>query len=320
MIKYSLYGNTEVWHNLVNDSLINQVAHAYLFTGPVGIGKATTAKEYIKYLLSANEVLAKRIDEGNFLDLLYICKQDKNEISIDMIRKARDFFKQTPAEGEKKFVIIDSADDLNLNAANALLKILEEPSKNTYLFLISHTPNTLLATIRSRARLIKFKPISPKELKLIANMSKALELEDFVAGSAARAIMIEESDVISIYTKLLELLQSNDILAFNKIAEQLIKQHWQLITQLLEYLISRLIKISAGCSLNLSEIEQEILIPLATKKTLEEWFFIRDDILKSISQAEIYNLDKKQVLLFSLEKIRLQITLTAFSKSSTNFT
>lgn len=304
MIKYNLHGNTAVWHNLVNDSLTKQIAHAYLFTGPTGIGKATTAREYIKYLLTANEVLAKRIDEGNFLDLLYINKQDKNEISIDLIRKAGDFFKQTPAEGDKKFVIIDSADDLNLNAANALLKILEEPSKNTYLFLISHTPNQLLATIKSRCRIIKFKPLDLKELKLIANMNKIMELEDFIAGSVGRALMVDELDVIDIYTKLLEQLESNDILAFNKLADNLVKQHWQITIDLLEYIITRAIKISTHYSLPLSDIEQEVLVPIGKNKTIEEWFKIYDEWHDLITQTEIYNLDKKQILLFGLEKIK----------------
>ncbi len=304
MIKYSLYGNEEVWHNLVNDSLINHVAHAYIFAGPIGIGKATTAKEYIKYLLNANESLAKRIDEGNFLDLLYISPQEKNNISIDSIRKAGDFFKQTPAEGEKKFVIIDSADDLNINAANALLKILEEPSKNTYLFLISHAPSMLLATIRSRCRIVKFKPIETKELKLLTNIGKSVELEDFIAGSLGRAVMLNEIDIVGIYSKLLEFLENGDILRFNKLADSLIKQSWQLTTQLLEYIVSRLIKITANCKLVLSDIEQEVLIPIASKKTMEDWFYVRDELLSSIAQTEIYNLDKKQILLISLEKIR----------------
>jgi len=307
MKNYSLNGNTEVWHNLVKDSLTNHIAHAYIFAGPVGIGKATTAREYIKYILNANEALCKRIDNDNFLDLITITKKDKNEISIDAIRSAQDFFKQTPAEGEKKFIIIDSADDLNLNATNALLKILEEPTKNTYLFLISHTPHSLLATIRSRSRIIKFKPLNNQELKLITDLDTTPELEDFIAGSASRAIMLKELDAVETYTKLLEYLSNNDILYFEKMANQIIKKHWELTTNLLEYIISRIIKIASNCSINISELEQESLAPLANNKNIDKWFKVRDEILTSLDQSKIFNLDKKQILLLSLERIRKSI-------------
>ena len=305
MSKYNLYGNSSVWHNLVNESLINQVAHAYLFVGPPGVGKFTTAIEYIKYLLEANEVLSKRIDEGNFLDLLYITPESKNEIGIDMIRKASAFFEQTPAEGEAKFVIIDSADDLNLNAANALLKILEEPTEKTYLFLISHASNNLLPTIRSRCRIVKFKPIETKEMNLLSNINKFRDFEDFIAGSVGRAITCEELDVIKFYTELLELLHSGDILSFNKFFDKIAKQptQWQLVTQLIEYIVNRCIKIVVGEAETLSNIEQDCLIVIAKQKSIEDWFLVRDELLNSIMQLKIYNLDKKQMLLFSLRKI-----------------
>jgi DNA polymerase III subunit delta' len=303
MKNYSLYGNQEVWHNLVNDSLTNQVAHTYIFAGPAGIGKATTAKEYIKYLSNANEALAKRIDNGNFLDLLTITKLDKDEISIDTIRSAQDFFRQTPAEGKYKFIIIDSADDLNLNSANALLKILEEPTANTYLFLISHNPHALLATIKSRSRMIRFKPLSAQDLNFITNISTDI-LEDFVAGSASRAIMLNEENIFEVYNKLLEFLKNDDILYFDKLANQIIKSQWSLVTNILEYMLCRLIKISSSCQINLIPIEQESLVNVAQNKTIDQWFKVQDEILDYIAQTKIFNLDKKQILLLSLDKIR----------------
>lgn len=303
MKNYSLYGNQEVWHNLVNDSLTKQIAHTYIFAGPIGIGKATTAKEYIKYISNANEALAKRIDNDNYLDLLTITKLDKDEISIDAIRSAQDFFKQTPAEGKYKFIIIDSADDLNLNSANALLKILEEPNKNTYLFLISHNPHALLATIKSRSRMIRFKPLSTQDLNLITNSSTDI-LEGFAAGSASRAIMLKEENIFEIYSKLLEFLKNGDILYFDKLANQIIKSQWNLTTSMLEYIIYRLIKISSNCSINLIPIEQESLVDIAQNKTIDQWFKVQNEILNYISQTKIFNLDKKQVLLLSLNKIK----------------
>ena len=303
MIKYNLYGNSEVWHNLVKEFLNNKVAHAYIFAGTKGIGKSTTAKEYIKYLTNANEVLAKRIDEGNFLDLLYISRQDKNEIGIDMIRKAGDFFKQTPAEGTQKFVIIDAADDLNLSAANALLKILEEPSPNTQLFLISHNPKSLLATIRSRCRVIKFKPIGEKELKLSANINNFDLLEDFIAGSIGKAKTCEELDISSIYMQLLELIEQNNMINFNKFADKHSKnsKEWQLILELIEYTLAQIIKIHSNSVEKLNEFSENLLLPIVNRKTLEEWFETREKIIKKFKELDIYNLDKKQTLLLAIE-------------------
>ena len=302
LIKSDLYGNTKVWHNLVNNSLTNQVAHAYIFAGPSGIGKLTTAKEYIKYLLQANDVLKKRIDEDSFLDLLYISKQDKNEITIDAIRKAHDFFNQTAAEGKVKFVIIDSADDLNRNAANALLKILEEPTPNTHLFLISHIPSKLLATIRSRCRIIKFQPLTEQELKSVVNMNKFSGMEDFIAGSPARALSCSET--IKTYKQLLELIKNSDIIAFNKFTDHLSKQpqQWQLITELLTYLFCRCMKVAANCLSinNMLEIEREILPYVAKNKSIEKWSDLYYQFSQRLRETDIYNLDRKQILLFTI--------------------
>ncbi len=291
--------NQLAWQHLVRDHTTNHMAHAYLFTGPQGLGKASTAKEYIKYLLQANNVLAKRIDENNFLDLLYLSKQDKNEITIDLIRKAHDFFNQTPAECQYKFVIIDPADDLNLNAANALLKIIEEPKQNTYLFLISHIPHKILATIRSRCRIISFKPLKH---------GIDCELEDLVAGSPGKALVYNKLNAMKLYKQLLELIQGNDIITFNKFADSLNKnpEQWNLVTDLLFYILHRCTKLITHSLTpeQLLEFEQDLLPKIAHKKSIEEWFQIYDELRASLEQTEIYNLDKKQILLFALDAMR----------------
>ncbi|MCT4634929.1 MAG: AAA family ATPase [Rickettsiales bacterium] len=280
LIEYNLRGNHSVWRNLINDHLNNRMSHAYFLTGPKGLGKSLTAKLYIKHILNADDVLSKRIDNNDFTDLLYISKQDKNEITIDEIRKAYNFFNQTPAESNYKFVIIDGAEDLNLNAANALLKVLEEPKNNTHLFLISHAPYKLIATIKSRCREIKFKPL--------ADIALGTELEDFIAGSIGREKLCEELDAFKIYNQLLDLIKNDDILAFNKFADPIAKtpQKWNLVKDLLIFIINRNIK------------------TIDNKEDSEKWFQVYDKLQKRISESEIYNLDKKQVLLLALDSIR----------------
>src|SRR5581483_8430144 len=84
----------------------------------------------------------------------------RSEIVVEDVRAAIDFLRLTPAEGAWRVLIVDAADDLNRNAANALLKILEEPRPKTVLILVSHAPGRLLPTIRSRCRRLTLAPLN----------------------------------------------------------------------------------------------------------------------------------------------------------------
>ncbi len=304
----NLYYTKTVWHNLVNDFLTNKMASAYIFAGPKGIGKAQLAKELIKYLIKADETTEARIDDESFLDLLVIDKKEKSEIGIDQIRSAVDFFAHTPAESQYKFVIIDNADELNLNAANSLLKILEEPPKHTFFFLITSTPNKLLKTIRSRSRMVRFSPFAFKEMQLVMNTSAIFFMEDFVAGSVDRACKFDEYKALELYSTILQLVQQEDILEFNKFCENFVKsnQVWQLIVSLIEYLLSRCIKFSTNCLelARMQDLEKAVIPSLIKTKNLDSWFKIYDAFLSDTKQADIFNLDKKQLILRIFNKIR----------------
>jgi DNA polymerase III, gamma/tau subunits len=92
----------------------------------------------------------------------------KNNITIDQVRELNNFFIETSViENFPKFIIIDSADYLNLSSSNALLKILEEPKINTYFFLVSHQPSSLLPTIKSRCLKINFPSHNFKDFESI---------------------------------------------------------------------------------------------------------------------------------------------------------
>jgi len=152
-------------NHLKNDNLCNSI----LLTGNKGIGKSyfltNLIEEYIKIKIDNNQIkhhisllynnshpnirfIKKEIDEKT--------KQIKNFITIEQVRKINQFSLETSIiEKLPKLILIDSADDLNSNASNALLKILEEPKRNTYFFLISHQPSALQFTIKSRCLKIK---------------------------------------------------------------------------------------------------------------------------------------------------------------------
>jgi len=125
------------------------LAHGYLFWGPED-------KEKMEIALW----LGKILEVGDFDTLLISTEKEKKEISISQIRAAKKHLSLSPYSGLYKFVIIDKAEKMNSEAANALLKILEEPHRNTILILITSEPEILPKTIVSRLQEIRFRPIS----------------------------------------------------------------------------------------------------------------------------------------------------------------
>ena len=151
---------TSVLDSFKNNTLVNSL----LVSGSKGIGTSlyihTLIKEFIKTIVDRNHLnhhfTLLRNNTHPHINIVKIefdeqSKKIKNFITIHQIRKINQFSRETSIiDNLPKFILIDSADDLNINAANALLKILEEPKLNTYFFLLSHQPSILLPTIKSR--------------------------------------------------------------------------------------------------------------------------------------------------------------------------
>ncbi|MDO1558656.1 DNA polymerase III subunit delta' [Brevundimonas sp. 2R-24] len=145
--------------------------HAWLLTGPEGVGKATFAHHAAFRLLGAADTIRLNPEEqavrlaraGAHPDLTVLERPVENGrvkkvIPVDEARRLPEFFAKSPSVAQARVAIIDAADDMNPNAANAVLKILEEPPANAVLFLVSHSPGRLLDTIRSRCRKLRFPP------------------------------------------------------------------------------------------------------------------------------------------------------------------
>ncbi|GBR11370.1 DNA polymerase III subunit delta' [Acetobacter oeni] len=151
--------------------------HAWLLTGPEGIGKAPLAFRMARSLLNAEDPTtpaARQITAGSHPDLLAIGRtfdekrqKFRNEIVADEIRPINAFMHRTAAEGGWRVVIIDTAEAMNRNAANALLKVLEEPPARAILLLTCATPGMLLPTIRSRVRSLPVAPLSNAEIHAV---------------------------------------------------------------------------------------------------------------------------------------------------------
>ena len=206
-----LVGHDEAAGHVAAAYRAGRLHHALLVTGPAGIGKATFAFHLAEHLLRhpearvAPESLAPRdphsalfrqIAQGAHPSVLHLTrplnektKAFKSAVTVDEIRRIGRFLSMTSHDGSWRVVIVDPADDMNANAANALLKNLEEPPPRTLFVLIAHSPGGLLPTIRSRCHLVRLKPLAPPDLLSVLEALDAgvPETEAGRAALAARA-------------------------------------------------------------------------------------------------------------------------------------
>ncbi|HWE99065.1 MAG TPA: DNA polymerase III subunit delta' [Caulobacteraceae bacterium] len=158
----------------------DRMHHAWLLQGPRGVGKATFAYRAARRLLGARpaaplgllgsdpeDPVSRQVAARAHPDLLVLQRdledgKARRNILVGDARDLPEFFSKSPASAPFRIAIVDAADDLNLNAANALLKILEEPPSRGVIFLVSHAPGGLLSTIRSRCRRLAIAPTGPE--------------------------------------------------------------------------------------------------------------------------------------------------------------
>ena len=160
---------------------LGRLHHGWLITGPRGTGKATLAWAMARWLIAdadspdltvpPDHPVARRLRALSEprLHLVRRGADEKTgrlraEITVDDIRRLLSFFHLSAAEGGRRVAIIDAADDMNPAAANAVLKMLEEPPRDALLLLVAHQPARLLPTIRSRCRELRLAPLSPEHM------------------------------------------------------------------------------------------------------------------------------------------------------------
>lgn len=165
-----------------------RIGHAYLFEGPDGVGKKLTAMAFARALLCLHFngcgdcSACRKVDHNNHPDIHRLDTKTAG-IKIDQVRALQQELALHPLEGRHKICLIDNADTLTHNAANALLKTLEEPQPDTVLILITSRPEKLLPTIRSRCQRLSFSRLTRVELAGI--LQHRLELSDTKAKTFA---------------------------------------------------------------------------------------------------------------------------------------
>lgn len=203
----------------------NKLGHAYLLQGPKGLGKHAAAMDLAALLFCQNknghEICGacqpcRLFAAGTHPDFLSLMPEEgARQIKIEQIRNSQSFIANTPMFGKYKMLLIEPAESLNINAANALLKNLEEPAAGTLFFLVSHQPGALLATIRSRCQQIKF-TVPDKELAmgfLRQNLTEAQAQQalDLSRGAPLKALALAEENnlqaISTIHQNLLDLFK-----------------------------------------------------------------------------------------------------------------
>jgi DNA polymerase-3 subunit delta' len=202
--------------------------HAWLLTGPEGLGKALFAERAAIWLLAGmpqgdgfageDSAAAAMVAAGSHPDFRRLVRTEGDNgklravIRIDEVRALQPLFRQTPSIAEWRVVIVDSADEMNVQSANALLKNLEEPPEQTLFFLISHTPGKLLPTVRSRCRSLRFNPL-PDALvaNILDRVAIGLDEDDqatlvrIAEGAPGRALRFAESGIAALEEQLADL-------------------------------------------------------------------------------------------------------------------
>jgi DNA polymerase-3 subunit delta' len=315
-----------------------RLPHALLLSGPRGIGKATLAFRLARFVLACGigeaplagdatglrtapeSGVFRRVVAGGHADLLTVeraydarRRRLRSEIVVDDAREIATFLRLTPAEGGWRVVVVDGADEMNRNAANALLKILEEPPQRALLLLVAHSPGRMLPTIRSRCRRLALSPLSPALVRqllghyradLVASQIEALTA--LAVGSIGRALDLAAAGGVELYNQVLTLLSRDDGIdpaALHGFADRLVRPDGDETYRAVEELIAQLLAgvARAAARAGLGEGAAPAFSALATRlggrASAAQWAELRESIGQNFARTDALNLDRKQTIL-----------------------
>lgn len=349
-LRADLVGHEKAVRALLKYWADQRLHHAWCISGPKGIGKATLAWQFAYFLLERGgsggpgkaslfdqalpvEVpesitidqesqLFRRLRAGTHGNLMVVERgldaksgRQRSEIIVDDVRRLSDFYSKTAAEEGWRIAIIDSADELNRNASNALLKTLEEPPERSILLLIAHSPGRLLATIRSRCQDLPLLPLSERQTrKVLARHypdlagAEAKGLAVLAEGAPGVAISMAGQGGLDLYGRMVELLAALPAIPTSRlfalvddIAPRDQPERPLFFAGLMRNWLGRAIRARVVGA------EPHEVVPgegsrqarLLAAMPLDRWIEVWEKMGRLISRTEALNLDRRQ-LVFSL--------------------
>ncbi|HZT88059.1 MAG TPA: DNA polymerase III subunit delta' [Stellaceae bacterium] len=314
----------------------SRLPHALLLCGPRGIGKATLAFRFARFVLARSSTEAallpapkagaslaipeesgvfRRVAAGGHADLLTVeraydpkRRRMRSEIVVEDARQIAEFLRLTPAEGGWRIVIVDGADEMNRNAANALLKIVEEPPRRVLLLVVAHSPGRLLPTIRSRCQRLSLAPLpTPIVRQLLRRYrpdladGEAEALALLAEGSIGRAVELADAGGLELYRSLLALAARVDPTALHALADRLTRPNtedaYAMAADLLAQILGRAAVIGAGAGSEDAAGEGEALRQLSRRAPPARWAALREEVTQTFSRTDDLNLDRKQAIM-----------------------
>lgn len=321
-----LIGHAEAERELLDAYRSERLHHAWILGGPKGVGKATLAFRMARFVLAnpdrtapqltlaadlsvpADDPAARRVAAGSHGDLLHLRrpwdekgKRFKSFLTVDEVRRTISFFGSTSSYGGWRVCIVDAADDMNASAANALLKVLEEPPPRCLFFVLAHAPGRLLPTIKSRCRRLDLTPLTPDEIAAgLAVLGRdgegagrAAALAD---GSLRRAIQLLDAGGIDIadgLDRLLGQLPDADMRQVHRFADLLsdrkAEESYRIFLDLLRDWLDARVHAEASAG--------------TPPARLVRWAEVWEKTTRAATLADALNLDRKQVILGAFQAL-----------------
>lgn len=323
-----LYGHSAAEQTFLDAFGSGRMPHAWLLCGPEGTGKSTFAHLVARAVLSGEPTLKHdaaipthhRIAEGNETALTVLRRslnektgKLRNNISVEEVRALKRALTFAATEGGWRVVIVDPAEDMNPSAANALLKVLEEPPDRVIFFLISHAPRRLLPTILSRCRRLDFSPLEESDLadayEAVAGEPAPESIIAAARGSVGAALSLTAEGGTALQEAIAGVLaplpNQIDRVALHALADTAAAagkdEAFRTTTKLIANLTARMATCAAGSDAPPAGYER--LAPIATPISAPIWAETTEQIVAATERTLALNLDRRQALLDMVARV-----------------
>lgn len=308
-----LVGHDEAAGRLARIVGSGRIPHGWLLTGPRGIGKATLAWRFARALLGAEhdallrseptDRVFRMLASGGHPDLHVLeveaARGKRAVIKVDQARDLKESFGTTAGLGGRRVLIVDAADDLNPQSANAILKLLEEPPPGTVLILVNHVPGRILPTIASRCIRLRLKPLDDLALaKLLAlalpdkPAAERAALLPFAQGSIGRALWLDAVGFLPLYQDVLrsclEAAENGSVLDLAaRVGAALQATGAQAPFEVPKAILYRALQVAVGrAPPGSDEAERRALSALAARRPLDAWGGPWDNLARLAARFE----------------------------------